>query len=412
MKLSENIHNSWHIIAANKVRSVLTMLGIIIGIMAVIVIMSVGAGAQSLIVNQVSSLGSNLVGVLPGKAEANGPPVSVMGIVITTLKYEDVKALVAGGDPHILAATGYVKGTDTVTWQDNKTDTTFVGVMASYPQVETAEVASGRFFSEEEERSTAKVAVLASQTAKNLFGDENPIGQQIKIKRVSFQVIGVLKARGTSGFQDQDDQIFVPITAAQKLLLGINYISYLRAQVDDASNVDGAVLFIEDTLRVEHNISNPANDDFTVRSSAQGLDAINTVTNALKFFLAAIAALSLVVGGVGIMNIMLAAVQERTREIGLRKAVGARSSQISLQFLVETMMVTFIGGVIGILLGILVSFGIAKVAQSMGYKWDLVVTYSSIILACGVSAGIGLIFGIIPARRASALNPIEALRYE
>jgi putative ABC transport system permease protein len=412
MNFFENIKNAWEILRRNKIRSFLTMLGIIIGVMSMIVILSVGAGAQSLILNQVKSLGSNLVGVLPGKSDDKGPPVAVFGVVITSLTYEDGKALMNGEFPAIEAMAAYVRGADLVTWQENKTDTTFVGTNAGYLEVEDTKVAQGRFFSEDEERSLSRVAVIGSDVAKNLFGDNSALGEIIKIKKQNFTVVGVMNSRGVSGFQNQDNQVFVPITTAQKLLLGINHVSFLRVKIARADQVDSAVEYIKNTLRDRHNISNADNDDFTVRSTNEGLDVLTSITNALRFFLAAIAAVSLVVGGIGIMNIMLAAVQERTKEIGLRKALGARSSQITLQFLIETIFITFTGGVIGIGLGIIISVATAKIAQSMGYSWDLVISPLSIMVGCGVSVFIGLLFGINPARRASSLSPIEALRYE
>jgi len=412
MNFFENIQSVWRQIKRNKVRSFLTMLGIIIGIISVIVIMSVGAGAQSLILNQVKSLGSNLVGVLPGKSDPKGPPAQAMGIVVTTFKNDDVKAILNGGNSHIVAATPYVRGNDTVTWSGNKADTSFVGVSGQYTIVEDAQVASGRFFTEDENYSLARVAVLGSQTASDLFGQNNPLGEQVKIKKNNFTVIGVMKARGTSGFQNQDSQIFVPVNTAQKLLLGIDYLSFARFKIDDAAHVDDSMNYITEILRDRHDISNPDNDDFSVRSMAQGIEAITNITDALKIFLTAVASIALAVGGIGIMNIMLASVQERTKEIGLRKAVGAKNSNIVAQFLTESIMITFLGGIIGILLGAAISTIIAKVAVSMGYSWDLVISPLSIFLACFVSVGIGLIFGIVPARRASALDPIEALRYE
>ncbi|MBI2037674.1 MAG: ABC transporter permease [Candidatus Magasanikbacteria bacterium] len=412
MNIFKEIHSVWNIIGRNKVRSFLTMLGIIIGIMSVIVVMSVGAGAQSLILNQVTSLGSNLIGVLPGKSEDDGPPAAAMGIVVTTLKYDDIKALTGPEFPSIIAATAYVRGADTINWGENKTDTSFVGVSADLPNVEDTKIAKGRFFSEEEEKSLARVVVLGSQTAADLFDDINPIGKQIRIKKTSFTVIGVMTERGVSGFQNQDNQIYVPITTAQKLLLGINYVSFGRLKVDKAENVDKGVEYIKQVLRERHKITNPEEDDFSVRTTAQGLTTLTNITNALKIFLSAVAAISLIVGGIGIMNIMLAAVQERTREIGLRKAVGAKNSNIISQFLIETVMITFLGAAIGILLGALISFAAGTIAQSMGYHWDIVVSLSSILAACAVGVGIGLVFGIVPARRASKLNPIEALRYE
>ena len=356
-------------------------------------------------------MGSNLIGILPGKADEKGPPASVMGVVITTLKDDDIKALIKEV-PYFTAGNGYVRGTDTVTWRDQKIDTNFTGVNFSYVDVEDAKVEQGRFFSEEEEKTNSKVAVLGYEVARELFLDENPVGQQIKIKKSFFTVVGVMIKRGVSGMQNQDNQIFIPLTTAQKLLLGIDHISFARLKVDKAENVNSALKQTEEILRERHDIENSDNDDFSVRSMAQGLESITQITDALTMFLVAVAAIALVVGGVGIMNIMLAAVQERTREIGLRKAVGAKNKNIVIQFLIESIMITSLGGVIGIILGILISFSVAKVAQSLGYDWEFIVSIGSIFLGCFVSVGVGLTFGIIPARKASRLDPIEALRYE
>lgn len=412
MRILEYVPSSLRLIMRNRLRSFLTMLGIIIGVMSVVVIMSVGAGAQSLILNQVKSLGSNLVGVLPGKSDDEGPPAAVYGIVVTTLKTNDLEAILNQGNPHILAGTAYVRGADTVTSGEAEADTSFVGVNATYPDVETVTLTSGRFFTAEENNSLGKVAILGSETAEDLFDTTDPIGQTVKIKKTNFTVIGVLKKRGVSGFQNQDAQMFVPINTAQKLLLGIDHVTFMRFKVDDAAYIDSSVEYMKDVLRDQHNVTNPENDDFTIRSADQGLEALTGITDALKFFLAAIASISLVVGGIGIMNIMLAAVEERTKEIGLRKALGAQEKDISSQFLVETIMITLTGGIIGILLGILISVSAANIARSLGYSWDLVISPWSIFLGCAVSFGIGLAFGLSPAKRAARLNPIEALRYE
>jgi len=412
MNIAESINNSWKLIVRSKARSFLTMLGIVIGVMAVIIVLSVGAGAQSLIINQVKSLGSNLVGVLPGNSEEDGPPASAMGIIVTTLKYSDGEAIAKNGCKCIEELAMYVTGNDSISAGNNNISGTYTGTTANYTKVEEAEVEFGHFFSEEEEKGAGRVAVLGSEMKDKLFDEEDVLGKRIRIGKINFTVIGVMKERGVSGFQNQDDQLFIPISAAQKLLLGIDYVNFLRVKIDTAENVEASIVSIKEILRDRHNIASDEADDFSVRSTAQGLDALTSITDALKFFLVAIASLALVVGGFGIMNIMLATVQERTQEIGLRKAVGAKSNQITFQFLIESVVITFLGGAIGIILGVLISVVVAQVAQGMGYSWDLVITPASIILGCSVSVGIGLIFGIIPARRASKLNAIEALRYE
>jgi len=393
----------------------LTMLGIIIGVAAVIIIMSVGAGAQSLILSQVESLGSDLVGVLPGKAENDEPPASMMGIVITTLKYQDVKALQKDKNvPNLEAVVGFSKGVADTQWRGSSYNTNLSGCTADYPEVEGGELAKGRFFTQEEERNLSKVAVLGSAVKDELFGASEALGKRIKIKNHIFEVIGVMEKRGTVAFQNYDDQIFLPLRTMQKMIAGVDHLGLIRAKVDDEKNIPKAIRDIKHTLRVEHNINDPsgASDDFTVRSADQALDVITTITDALRYFLTAMASLALLVGGIGIMNIMLVSVKERTREIGLRKAIGASNSAILSQFLTETVFVTLIGGLLGIIAGILVSFLIALGVRYAGYEWKFIVTPLSLLLGIGVSGLVGLVFGLYPAYQASQMEPVEALRYE
>jgi len=413
--IKQCIRNSTVSLLANKVRSFLTMLGIVIGVGAVIIIMAVGAGAQSLILAQVKSLGTNLIGVLPGQAEEKGLPASAMGIVITTLTYEDALAL---GDkknaPRLAAVVAYSNGVGMASWGSHTYDTNLSGCTSNIMEVEGGEVEKGRFFSKEEEKNLAKVVVLGSTVKKELFGESDAVGQRIKIKKHTFEVIGVMKERGTVAFQDYDDKIFIPIRTMQKLMLGINHINMIRAKVDYEENIDEAIEEIKITLRERHDIAdqNGANDDFTVRSAAQALDVVKTITDALRYFLAAMAALSLIVGGIGIMNIMLVSVTERTREIGLRKAVGASNANILNQFLIEAIAITLAGGIAGIIVGAVISFLVAAVANFLGYDWEFSVSLISILMATGVSSLVGLIFGLYPARKAARLEPVQALHYE
>lgn len=413
MNVRTTVHNAARQLVHYKMRSVLTMLGIIIGITSVIVVMAVGAGAQSLLIGQITSAGSNLVSILPGGSEDNGPPAAAMGIVITTLKKADIDALrVPGVAPHLIAATGYVKGVDTVRAGEKTEDVTFTGVEAQFPIVEDVRIGEGRFFDDTEEKNNARVIVLGSQVKQDLFNDTPAVGETVKLKRESFKVVGVMEPRGERAFQNYDTQVFVPLVTAQKVLLGINHISLARLKIDSAENVDETQELAKSVLRARHGIAKKDQDDFSVRSQLDALRIFTAATDALKLFLAAIAALALLVGGIGIMNIMLIAVQERIKEIGLKKAVGATNRAIMQQFLIETVVITLAAGVIGIVLGAGIAGVVALVARSLGYQWEYVISWNSIIAALCMSAAIGLIFGLYPARHAARLEPVEALRYE
>jgi putative ABC transport system permease protein len=365
-----------------------------------------------LILNEIKSIGSNLIGILPGHAEQNGPPTSAFGVVVTTLKYEDGEAIIKANYPHIEAVAMYISGSDIISLSDKKVSATFYGTTASYLEVQNSTVERGRFFTKDEELSNAKVVVLGSKVAKDLFGDQDPLGMKLKIKKTNFTVIGILKEKGGSLIQNEDSNLFVPIKTSQNVLLGVNHLGFMRIKVDKPENIDGTMEYIKGILRDRHNITNSSEDDFTVRSTTQALETIGSITDALKFFLAAVAAISLFVGGFGIMNIMLATVQERTKEIGLRKAIGAKNSDIVRQFLIEAATITFISGVIGIIVGSLLLVLISTVINALGYHWELIISPQSVVLGCLVSISIGLIFGIAPAKKAALLNPIEALRYE
>jgi len=414
MRFSDPIKIAYSNIRGAKFRSFLTILGIVIGIASVIIIIAIGSSAQELILDQVKGVGSNLIGVLPGASEEKGPPASAMGVIITTLKYDDLKSMLQKNNvPDAIDGAAYISGNDTVQYEDKDKNFTFIGTTASYVGVESVEIEKGRFFTKEEETSLSRFAVLGSEVELELFGEGgNPIGKRIKIGKQNFEVIGILTERGSTAFSNQDTSIFVPLFTAQKVMLGVDYLNFIRLKVNREENIDRAKADIITTLRDQHDIKKASDDDFSVRDQKTGLDAIMNITGAIKYFLAAIAAISLLVGGVGIMNTMLISVNQRIREVGLRKAIGAKNSVIMSQFLVESIFVTLLGGVVGIVIGILVSFLAAVIIQKLGYHWPFIVTASSILLATGISLLIGVFFGIYPARRASKLNIVEALRYE
>lgn len=398
------------ILKRNKTRSFLTSLGIIIGIASVIIIMSIGAGAQSLIVNQVEGMGSNLIGILPGGSDDSGPPASAMGISITSLKNKDAKAIEKLNE--IESVCSYVNGTAIASYENKSINTTLVGLSSSYLNVEDAKLELGRFINIEEEAQVKKVAVIGSKIKDELFNNINPIGKRIKINKEKFRIIGVIEERGSSGFQNQDNQIFISLYTAQKLMLGINHIGFIRAKVSEDKDLDIIKEKIGMVLRERHDIDSKKGDDFSIRSSDEAIDILGSITDVLKYFLVAIAAISLIVGGIGIMNIMLVSVAESTREIGLRKAVGATKKDIGSYFLIQTIVLTLFGSIIGIILGILISYLVSLVAKYLGYNWDFIISFFSIILAITFSFIVGILSGYYPAKKAAELNPIKALSYE
>jgi len=410
---------------ARKGRSFLTILGIIIGVAGVIIIISLGGGAQSLVLGQITKLGTNIVGVLPGKSNEKGPPTAVFGVQIKTLTMGDVEAIKDKSKvPNVTDVTPYVKGNVTIISGKDSVDTSFVAVEGSYPRIQNTEMIKGTFFTDEEANTSSNVIVLGYDVATNLFPNGNEIGKIVKIKvpsnggnidsnnSIPFRVIGVQKKLGTVAFQNQDDQVFIPFAIGQRQILGINYIQALRAKVNDSINVKTTMEDITRVLREQHNITNPDNDDFSVRDLADAIKLLTGITDNLRIFLALMAAISLVVGGIGIMNIMLVNVSERTREIGLRKAIGATNKNIRNQFLLESIVLTLSGGIIGIFLGIFISYLIAIGARFAGYDWAFIISPLAIILAVSVSLIVGIVFGLYPALKAAKLDPIVALRYE
>lgn len=408
---------------ARKGRSFLTILGIVIGVAGVIIIISLGAGAQSLVLGQVNKLGSSILSVQPGKSNEKGPPAQMYGIVVTTLSDNDATALRDKARvPHAVVVNASVRGTATATWGNKSTDTNFFGTDYAHPEIMSFSMKEGRFFSQQEDQGDANVAVLGFSVAEQLFGDSgvDPIGQVIKVKNASsedvgglpLRVIGVIAKRGTVMFQDMDDQIFMPLKLGQEQVLGIHYLQMINIKVDSADNLDQTVNDVKAVMNNEHKIKREEDADFTVRNTATALEILSTITTALSLFLTAMAAIALVVGGIGILNIMLVTVAERTREIGLRKAVGASNMAILRQFLLESGLLTLTGGILGIIFGAIISYLVSLMMKYLGYDWDFVISFTSVSMAVGVSILTGIVFGLYPAYKAAKLNPIDALRYE
>lgn len=406
MNISDLLQEAFMALTANKARSSLTILGIVIGIGSVIAMVSIGQGAQGQIQASIQSIGSNLINVSPGFQRGFSGVRGGRGGA-TTLTLQDAEAI-AEQVPNVARVAPSVTGRYQIVQKAQNTNTQVMGTTEGYPQVRNIEMESGSFISERNIASGAKIAVLGPTTRDDLFGEGvNPVGSKIKINRISFTVIGVTKVKGGSGFTNQDDIVFIPISTAQRFLSGNDYVNNISVQAIEEKTMAQVQESIVGLLLARHNITDPQLADFSVINQADIVQAATQVTNTFTILLASIAGISLLVGGIGIMNMMLTTVTERTREIGLRKAVGAKKGDISRQFLAESVILTFLGGAIGIALGIILAFAVSQFAGI-----PTKVALSSVILAFGVSAAIGLIFGYYPARRAAQMNPIEALRYE
>ena len=415
MLFSDAFESATRSLTHGKMRSILTMLGIVIGIASVIILMSIGRSAQNVILNQVESVGSNLIFIIPGGSN-NGrlsSPAASQGIVITTLNDQDVTALKR--EPSVEAVAPEVRGQADVVYGDNDVTESFEGTTANYFAVRNMGLAKGYAFTQNDVDSANHVAVIGSDLATTLFGaNVDPVGKDIRLKNVTFRVVGVLVPKGTGvGGVDEDDIVLVPSTVAQQELLGITYYNDLTIEANPSYDLAFVKTRITYVLEHDHNITNPAKDDFTIETQADILSILGSITSILTLFLAAVASISLVVGGIGIMNIMLVAVTERTREIGLRKAVGATDKDILQQFLIESVLLCFFGGLIGIVLGAIVVTGIYFLVTGLStVAWTFSFPASAVILSLVVSTIAGLGFGVYPARQAAKKNPIDALRYE
>ncbi|MDD3662719.1 MAG: ABC transporter permease [Candidatus Pacebacteria bacterium] len=406
-------------IKTNPSRTILTTLGIMIGIATVILVLSAGEGFKSYINSQIEIYGSNTVFIevsVPAstkqRSNSNGGQTANStasnAVPITTLKnkdIEDIKQL-----QNVSNSYGAVLSQQITTYKNTSKNAFIFGADSSRFDIDGGELAIGRPYTEEEDRSLAQVAVLGSKISEDLFGEEDPLDKLIRVGSYNFKVIGVYESRG--GFSGEDDQVFIPLTTLQKKIMGIDYLLYAVVQLEDKNKADITSLDMADILRSNHYINDPARDDFKITTQEETMEIFDTILQAITFLLIAIATISLIVGGVGIMNIMYVIVTERIGEIGLKKALGATNKDILYEFLIEAVILTLIGGFFGILGGTLFSFLVSKIAQGFGLTWDFIVPIWGIIIAVSVSAIIGIIFGVFPAKNAAYLDPIQALNKE
>jgi putative ABC transport system permease protein len=409
-KLTASMKIALRALRVNRLRSALTMLGIIIGVGAVIAMVAVGSGATARIQEQIQSIGSNLIIVLPGSITSGG--IRLGSGAVSSLTEDDAKAL-AAECPAVAAVAPTVRGGAQIVYGNANWATSIQGVTPDYMTIRDYTMLSGQFFTSQDVDSAAKVAVLGQTVVQNLFGDSDPVGQVVRVKNVPFTVVGVLTPKGQSPMgQDQDDVILLPLSTAKQKVIGANKanarsVGSLMVQAVSPAQMDQAQSQMEGLLRERHHIQPGQEDDFTVRNLTEVFAAQETSARVMSILLGAIASVSLIVGGIGIMNIMLVSVTERTREIGLRQAVGAKTRDILSQFLVEAVTLSILGGIIGIILGVAASLLISHFAQ-----WSTLVSPTSIMMAFVFSALVGVFFGYYPARKAAFLDPIEALRYE
>ena len=408
INIPSTIRISFRALRVNKMRSALTMLGIIIGVGAVITMLAVGTGARQRIGEQIASIGSNLIMVVPGSTTAGG--VRMGAGTQSTMTLGDAEAI-QKECPSVLYVAPVLSGVAQVVYGNQNWSTGITGTTMNMLYVRDWPLSAGRLFTEEEVRSAAKVCLLGQTVVDNLFGGINPVGQIIRIKKIPFTVIGILEAKGQDpGGHDQDDTIYVPVTTAQKQLFGTQFPGMIRTIMVKAKSTEdlaAAERQINELLRQRHHIGQKHDDDFTVRNLTQMMQAAEQSTEVMTLLLGAIASVSLLVGGIGIMNIMLVSVTERTREIGIRMAIGAKTWDIRLQFIIEALTLSLIGGVAGIIIGISGSKILSMLAG-----WTTIVSPFSILLAFGFSGIVGIFFGFYPAYKASLLSPIDALRYE
>ena len=403
-------------IGHHKARTALSLLGVVIGVFSVVTVMALGNGVKSFILGQVESFGTDLIQVevkIPNTGNMSNANATsrAQGTQITTLTTQDkdeIKKL-----PNIVSAYSGTIGQERATYGSTGKRILLFGASHEVPQVDQkAVLAEGRFYTEDEERGLARVIVLGSGVKETFFGSGSAVGESITLKGEKYRVVGVLASRGSAGFFDLDTLAYVPVSTLQKKILGVDYVQMISVSMDDALRDEETVADIIGLLRKRHDITHPDKDDFSVTSTKQAQETLGDILGSLTLLLLALTSISLVVGGVGIMNVMYVSVTERTSEIGLRKALGATSENILYQFLFESLIITLLGGVIGILLGIGVSLAVTQVFEALGYAFSLRFTWDTLFLGAGFSLIVGIVFGLAPAYRAAQLSPMEALRKE
>ncbi len=411
MKLRVTFEIALNALKKNRIRTFLTILGVVIGISSVTVIISAGGSMKKVVYDMVESFGANYIEAeVRVPSSGGGVTGQVQGVVITTMKEKDRQDILAL--PYIDKAYLGVTAQELVSWQGQTKKAMIYGLSADFIDIDSMEIAEGRFYTEEEDNNMARVVVLGSQIKEELFGANDAIGKNVKIDQKNFKVIGVAKPRGAILFFNMDEIVYMPVKTTQKLILGIDYVMQIVAQLNDPSKNDEAVATIKSILRENHDITNPDRDDFEVMGAKDAMDMMSTIIGGITLLLVALAAVSLIVGGVGIMNIMYATVAERTFEIGLRKAVGASETNIMRQFLLEAIMITFVGGLVGIIIGVAITYLVHLVANYYGFDWPFALSIYGLVLSISFSAAVGLIFGLYPAKKAAELDPISALRQE
>jgi len=401
MLIRETARTAMRSLLSNRMRTALTALGMVIGVAAVVAVLAIGEGAQASVANQIRALGANLLYIRPSN-RTNGP---VRSGTVDTLTLADAEALARL--PGITGVAPEAAGSAQVKYRESNMTATIYGVTPAYLEVRALNVATGIGLSAADLAQRRRVVVLGANVASQLFGDASPLGARVQLRGITFRVLGVLGRKGDTGFSSPDDQVYIPLSTHQSSLFGLPQLSGINLQIANEDDAPRLVERITQVLRARHRLRDDVDDDFAVRSQAEMLETLGQVTGVFKALLGSVAAVSLLVGGIGIMNIMLVSVRERTREIGVRMAVGARRRDILLQFLVEAVVVSIAGGLVGVLLGVALAYGIAKVGD-----WPPIIPLYGIVLSLGVSVTIGLVFGVGPARRAAQLDPVAALRTE